>query len=900
MRKHSLGIASFFAMLLVSAAALATTQTGQILATVRGVDGRPLSDVNLQLKSPDLQGTRDLKTAADGQARFIQLPPGVYEVSASLDQYVGGKVEKVLVHIDRTSAVELVLVPLSNENVEEVVVTGAVSTVDTERTSLGSTMGEQMLSDVPTDREYQSVAALTPGVVDIGGGNPNALGATEYGNTYLLDGVNITDPVTHTFSGNFNFDQMKEVEVITGGRDAEYGGPPGAIINIVTKSGSNEHHVDTSIYYASDKLTLKRCDWPGRCSAAERKAEDDKPKFKTSNLTLNLNVNGPVLKDKLWYAVSVEVPWYRYSPAVPDTGNPFPGLTHPPRDFLGVFALGKLTWQPTESHNVKLLLQADPTRIKNVSATYLVHPDAETEQDQSGVIASLVDDFFVNDNVMWSNRATYRENGLDIKPQSGNMDLSGHANADTSLSTVNGTSRMKDTRTRIGYQSVVSLSVPDLMGEHQFKAGVELEYTAHHTFDTIPGGAYYIDSANPSDQSVTRLVDVQDTTTSGNAQSVYVQDVWKPFSSLTIRPGVRFDSARLKNYQGITQVATNTVIPRIGASWDPIGDGKTAIRAGYYQYVDTGSLLLSDFAGGKDPLTRTYKFNEVTGQYDLFQYETGGASAVVGKDYLRHNWDQQRPRAHEFIVGASREVIRNLKVSADFTYRYIGNQWEDTEENVIWDATGTKVLGFRNGKPGYIYSLGALKEAFIRYYGLQIVVEKKFSDNLELLASYAYSRTQGTEPGIIGISFDRPYVRPFEYGDLPFDYRSVFKLDGAYHLPYGFILGTDCSFSTGVPYNRYFFNDFYQDYADRRAPRGYDVNGKRLRMHSMYIVNARVSWNIKEFTEQDLQFIVEVNNLTNRDFPTGIQTSNLPDGSFGTVLDRASPTSFSLGIRYKY
>jgi hypothetical protein len=898
MRKYSVGLSSFFALLLWSAAALATTQTGQVTATVRDTDGKPVAGVSLRLRSPDLQGARELKTGNDGQARFLQLPPGVYEVTATREEYAGGRVEKVAVNIGRTSAVEIVLVPLSSENVQEVVVTGAVSTVDTERVSLGASVGAQFLSDVPTDRQYQSIAALMPGV--LGTGNPNSLGATEYANTYLLDGVDITDPVTHTFSTNFNFDQMKEVEVITGGRDAEYGGPPGVVINIVTKSGSNEHKVDGSLYYTSGKLALRKCTFPGHCTPYAQKLDDAAPRLKTMDLTGNANVEGPVIKDQLWYSLSLEVPFTRRSPNVPDTGNPFPGVTHPPRDYLGLNALGKLTWQPNESHNIKLLLQADPARIDNANNTYLVHPDAETQQIQSGFIASITDDFFVNDRILWTNRLAFKQLGLDIGPQSGNLDLAGHSNKDTGLATINDTSKYKDTRTRIQYQSIANYSLNNFLGEHQFKAGLEAAYFAHETFQTITGGASYVDATNLSEQSVTRLVDAQNTTTSGDTEGVFLQDMWKPFSSLTLRPGVRFDSARLKSYDGKTQVAVNAVIPRFGASWDPLGDGKTAVRAGYYQYVDPGSLMLSDFAGGKDPLTRTYNYNPVTGQYDIFQYESGGASAVVGKPYLKDAWNQQRPRAHEFIVGASREVMRNFKVSADFTYRYMGNNWEDTEENVIWDSTGTKVLGFKDGKPHYIYSLGALKEAFIRYYSAQFVVEKKFSDDFELLASYVYSRTQGTEPGIIGTAFDRPAMRRFEYGDLPSDFRNVVKLDGSYHLPLGFIIGGDGSWASGGPYNRYFFNTFYQDYGDRRAPRGQDVNGKALRMPSSYVLNLRASWNIKDFTDQDLQFIMQANNITNRHYAISIETRNLPDGSFGNVLDRMNPTSFTLGLRYRY
>ena len=57
----------------------------------------------------------------------------------------------------------------------------------------------------------------------MGGGNPNIHGGSLYDNQYLVDGINTTDPVSNTFSANFNFDAIKEVQVLTGGLDAEYG-----------------------------------------------------------------------------------------------------------------------------------------------------------------------------------------------------------------------------------------------------------------------------------------------------------------------------------------------------------------------------------------------------------------------------------------------------------------------------------------------------------------------------------------------------------------------------------------------------------------------------------------------------------------------------------------------------
>ena len=72
-----------------------------------------------------------------------------------------------------------------------------------------------------------------------GGANPNVGGASGNENTYLMDGVNITDPVTGTFSLNFNFDAIEQLQVLTSAYDPEYGQNLGGAINIVTETGGN-------------------------------------------------------------------------------------------------------------------------------------------------------------------------------------------------------------------------------------------------------------------------------------------------------------------------------------------------------------------------------------------------------------------------------------------------------------------------------------------------------------------------------------------------------------------------------------------------------------------------------------------------------------------------------------
>ena len=109
--------------------------------------------------------------------------------------------------------------------------------IDTESGNQGSVLTKEFLQRIPAGRSYQAAAQLAAGVT--GGANPNIAGASSNENTYMVDGINITDPVTGTFSLNFNFDAIEQLQVLTSAYDPEYGQNLGGSINIVTDSGGN-------------------------------------------------------------------------------------------------------------------------------------------------------------------------------------------------------------------------------------------------------------------------------------------------------------------------------------------------------------------------------------------------------------------------------------------------------------------------------------------------------------------------------------------------------------------------------------------------------------------------------------------------------------------------------------
>jgi outer membrane receptor protein involved in Fe transport len=902
MQRHAWKLAALapLALLLWTGPAAASTQVGQVVVEVTGKTGEALAGATVEiLAESGIGGTKSGDTDEAGRVRFTQLPPGEYTVTVRKADFQTKKAVDVKVDIGGTSRVSVSLVSKEEaKDVEEIVVSGQVPVVDTEKMALGGTVNDTFTETVPTDRTYQGLAQLLPGVS--GGSNPNVLGGTLYGNQYLLDGINVTDPVTNTFSANFNFDAIQTLEVLTGGRDAEYGSAVGGVLNVVTKSGSNDFHADVSVYYQPDALQLK---------------EKDEEGLRNEILEVNLAAGGPIIKDKLWYFASAQVPYTAFSTPEPDNGWNF-SEPHPSRTFLGFFGLGKLTYQMSPNQTFKLLIQGDPAVISNNLQDPTVDPKAEMEQVQTGIIVAAYSETFLTQDLFWNTRLAYSQNKLDIHPESGDEETPGRFNSDTGFSTVNYTRMLEDNRTRVQLHSALSYMVDDLIGEHQLKGGVDVSLSWNTVTDTRPGGMRYVDAGvsdptNPLSQPLPDyrwvVADPEDTKIFGDAEGFFVQDVWKPIPNVIVRPGLRFDTARMRNWDGETQVHLNTLSPRVGVAWDPFDDGKTLLRAGYWQYIDTGYLALSGFAGGRTKLEQRWYYNSVTDQYDSFGGQQGGADGAIGKDYLKEAWNQQRPRTHEVIVGFNREIIPDLEFAGNFIYRRHNNQWEDDEVNLMWNADGTDVIGYRDGQDRWIFALGALREAFIRYIGFELVLTKRFSRNWEMLASYSYSRTEGTEPDAISIAFDNPAQRDYEFGWLPHDRRHSFKLFASYQFPLGIVFGGSVRYLSGLPYNRWRMNDFYGDYYNRYAPRGEDWDpdtleptGKALRLPDQLRANLRLQWQLEELTSQKVDLILDVFNVFNARTTIEVEENELGDGSFGQTTDRLDPLALQIGLRYRY
>ena len=143
---------------------------------------------------------------------------------------------------------------------EPVVVSAEAPVVDTTSTTLGENFAQRSIQTLPTGRNYSSIVQVAPGISsDADSRNTTQSTITVYGssgaeNAFYIDGVNTTG-VEYGFQGKeLNYEFVQEVDVKTGGYEAEYGRSTGGIVNVITKSGGNEFHGDVFGYFNNDAL----------------------------------------------------------------------------------------------------------------------------------------------------------------------------------------------------------------------------------------------------------------------------------------------------------------------------------------------------------------------------------------------------------------------------------------------------------------------------------------------------------------------------------------------------------------------------------------------------------------------------------------------------------------------
>ena len=297
MRRTDLVIAAALAGAVLGAAQGSAWAQSATAGAVQGVvsdnaNGQALTGVTVVVTSPALQGTQSGISETTGFYKITNLPPGTYVVTFYYANVTVRRTD-IIVNANKTTPV-FVKLDLTQVGGEVIEIKGTPN-IDTTSTTQGITIGRDYTRNIPVPgRSFEDTLGAAAGSAgdDLG---VSFSGSTSLENQYIVDGVNTTGLTFGTVGSPIINQFIEEIEIITGGYQAEYGRATGGVVNVVTRSGSNEFHGTVWTEVTSDLLAKDGTRNPTEATSIDAKG------------TLNYNsfsgfdLGGPIIKDKLWF-----------------------------------------------------------------------------------------------------------------------------------------------------------------------------------------------------------------------------------------------------------------------------------------------------------------------------------------------------------------------------------------------------------------------------------------------------------------------------------------------------------------------------------------------------------------------------------------------------------------------
>jgi carboxypeptidase family protein/TonB-dependent receptor-like protein len=895
-------------VLLFPGALLAQTSrtTGALQGTVTDTKGSPLPGVTVTVTSPQLQGSRTEVTDTDGKYAIPALPPGTYRAEYTLSGVKNQVREGIEVHAQQAPAIN---VSMEIGVSETVTVTASQVVVDPTQTQTQHVMDQDHLKYTAVgsaNRSYQNVLTQAPGV-NTAGGNPQVSGANNAQNDWYVDGVNSTDPVTHTFGGNMAFDAIQEISIVTLGKDAEYKSS-GGTVNVITKSGGNQFSGSFDYRYndpdylvqGSEKKFVAPAYFGGPLGAEslrfDKKLQTDKSEQPQATL------GGPIMRDKLWFFVATHKPeTNRVAP------NLF-GFQPADRTFTGWNTHGKLTFTPltnqtftgkfTDSH-------ALITSTASNGTSSFFRPEAETSQTQHSWIYAGAYDAVLSPKWLANLQFSHRPSSLASFPQSGDLKTVGITDSPTSIRSANATNNQGRTAERNELIGSTTYYL-EKMGTHAFKFGVNAEHTEFTSYNNatgdpstisgfdaatfcnpaftytiggvanhLPAGAQCtaIMTTNVNTTTAVRRIAMgiilPESTVEGDSRSFYIQDEWRPIPRLTARLGVRYDTTDWDNHGGAPPPSFELWQPRVGVAYDIFDNASTVVHAYGGKIGDENQLTYPSF-GVAQPLI-SLRFNQNASGVWSFS-PTGSLFSASGGLYD----DKVDPSySNQFSAGVTQRLFRNTSVDLTLEKR--------TQHNLFEDYCGSlndPLDCYITNQPGPAGSPQALRAD---WRGAILKIDSRPVNWIDLSFSWTHSKSRGSTESTQNqnTSFDTwPNNFINTYGYLSDDARERLKLNGYARLPWNFIFGVSHFWDSGQTYS-ISRTDAVSGGTEFLEPRG----SRRLPHLSQTDIQLQKDFDIGRFK---IGLIGSVQNLFNTETVTGV---NGNPGTLATYNGCATKTA---------
>ena len=891
--------------------------TGRVVGTIEDAQGAVLPGVTVTVTSPQLQGASTAVTDASGGFRFPALPPGTYHVKAELAGFKPVE-NDIRVALDQTITIPL---KMQIAGVAETVnVMGASPIVDTTSAAGGITAGQDVFNQLPVARDFYGITKLAPGVTqDTYGASIG--GSTSAENQYIIDGLNTTSVQAGIEGKTLNFDFVQEVEVKTGGLNAEYGRLTGGAVNVLTKSGGNTFHGDIFGFGEGGGLQA------GVSTASKL------PQTATTNLNTahradyGGDLGGFLVKDKVWFFGAFDRVDQRDEAnilrALAAPGSPAVGSTVPSDITKNLFA-AKGTFRFSQSHTLTATVFGDPnTRSGAIFTTangqqFLINGPASTWQgtlDQGSVDSvGRYEGVFSNTTLLSVMFGQHREKTLYGGAGANTPQFLDQTVAPTQTSGGFGVYDNNNFK-----RNVVKGDLTKYWGAHTIKAGGDYEDISA-VVDRFEGGAgqriykfstggvvyyrhrYYVNDkaagfsrTNPATWTILNPLEATPETQN---TSLYAQDSYKVLSNLSINYGVRWEKQHVLGQDASAGFSLNkNWAPRVGFVWDPTSTGKAKVYANFGRYYENIPQDINIRAFGGESQAFAYNFSPdpaVTTALTTAPRKSsllGGSSEPVDPALKGQYID-------EYLGGFEYEVVPDTTVGVRVSYRKLGRVIEDFlvpssgEYFIANPGEGTlgQSLGFYDGVTSAPAPAAQRKST-----NVDLTLRKRFSHNWQFLASYVYQKLEGNYDGTfqnstgqldpnINSAFDYADFMVNAFGQLTNQHKNQVKLDGSYLISGGALdglnFGSAFHWYSGLPLTANGYSFAYSNWEYYLTPRGSLGYGP-----SDYEMDVHVGYPVKIGGSTKANILFDVFNLFNRQGSTILDTRyNLQkDGPCGGV-----------------
>jgi hypothetical protein len=784
---------------------------GELTGTVRDETAAALPGVTITLTQTETGFTRVVTTDAGGRYRAPLLPVGPYTIKAELANFATVTREGVVVTVGSAPVIDITM-PLATVT-EAVTVTAETPVVEASRAVISTTINQRAIATLPINgRDFRDFALLSPSAeVTPGLRSPIRFGGQQGDYSVInVDGADFTNSFFAEYTGsletkNFAISQeaVQEFQILTNGFNAEFGRSTGGVINVVTKSGTNEIRGSGFLFLRDDALS----------------SEDPfgNPPTDFSQQQFGGGIGGPIKQDKAFFFVAVDaqdrdgplITRFRRNVngvAVPEFGiRNLADLEgpHPQKQDLKTF-FGRVDFDLTKSHRLAIRANYsdnDTTNFTGGRGQAIVDGSEDNFEDFTNEALSVVASLTSTIGTRAFNELKYQYVWED-RPREAKSDFpevnifdTGKFGREFFLPILGKNAR---------HQFVDSFNY--LFKNHDVKFGVDWNSTelADNVFIGFSTGTYFFNTLEdfqarrPSGLIQPVFLNGFDETNVGahgywqHELGFFIQDKWQPRSNLTVNFGIRYEAQwnndpqtpivgannqppSLRQAPGTDRRTvpqtiaddTNNWGPRLGISWDPTDDGKTVVRGGVGVYYGRTASIFMPTAGASQktflflfPPPDFVRFPNIIpnrlqpGQPIPFGFTP--SISFVAEDF-------QNPRVLNANVGFEREVANNLSLGTDFVYSRTDNAriggFLAFDMNTL-PPTGTDRFGRPIGVDAFFADTDGNGQIFrladftvgqsnmlsslgrARYKAFTISLKKAFSDRTQFLTHYTVSKDE--------------------------------------------------------------------------------------------------------------------------------------------------------------